>query len=223
MDKEQQRIGVFGGTFDPVHEGHISLAQYVVSNKLVQKLLFLPAAQPPHKQIAVAPFVHRVAMLKIALGTETTMPVSTLESRRCGPSYTVDSLHALHREYPGCRLVFLMGADSLLEFHQWYRYSEILCLADLIVISRNGIDDRKCTDAIRQLSGNFIPVSNSESTFCQTDGNSTIHYITGFSNSVSSSRIRLQLQAGMRPRGLDEHVFTYIRYHHLYGLQSCAT
>ncbi len=214
---------MFGGTFDPVHEGHIRLAGYVLSNKLVQKILFLPAAQPPHKQTTVAPFMHRVAMLKIALGAGSTMSVSSLESRRCGPSYTVDSLHALHREYPGCRLVFLMGADSLLELHHWYRYSEILCLADLIVISRNGIGARKCTDAIRQLSGNFMPVSNSRSTFCQADGDSTIHYIAGFSSAVSSSKVRMQLRAGVRPQGLNEHVFTYIRYHHLYGLQPCAT
>ena len=215
---------MFGGTFDPVHEGHVSLAQYVLSKKLVQEILFLPAAQPPHKERSMAPFVHRVAMLRIAVTAGLDMSVSTLESRRCGPSYTVDSLQALHKEYPRSRLAFLMGADSLLELHQWYRYSEILHLADLIVVSRKGISDRECAGAIRRLTGNFIPVSSdSTATFRQTDGGATIHYIADFSSPVSSSMVRRQLQAGKRPQGLDKNVFSYIQAHHLYGPQPCAT
>ncbi len=214
---------MFGGTFDPVHEGHVSLAQYVLSKKLVQEILFLPAAQPPHKERSMAPFVHRVAMLRIAVTAGSDMSVSTLESRRCGPSYTVDSLQALHKEYPRSRLAFLMGADSLLELHQWYRYSEILHLADLIVVSRKGISDRECAGAIRRLTGYFIPVSNSTATFRQTEGGATIHYIADFSSPVSSSMVRRQLQAGKRPQGLDKNVFPYIQAHHLYGPQPCAT
>jgi len=223
VNEKDPSIGIFGGTFDPVHDGHVNLARFVLSTKLVQKILFLPAARPPHKDSAMAPFAHRVAMLKIALGAETAMSVSTLESRRRGPSYTVDSLRALRSEYPGLRPAFIMGADSLLELHQWYRYDEILCYADLIVISRKGISDRQCMDAIRRLPGNFRPVTESASTFLQADGEATIHYLSGFSSPVSSSMVRRQLQAGKRPQGLDKAVFSYIQAHHLYGRQPCAT
>lgn len=214
---------MFGGTFDPVHEGHVNLATHVLEKKLVQEILFLPAAQPPHKETASAPFAHRVAMLNIALAGKPDMSVSTLESRRCGPSYTVDSLQALHKEYPGSRLAFLMGADSLLELHQWYRYPEILRLADLIVVARKGISDRECSDTIQRLAGNFLPVSGSGTTFRKADGGAMIHYIADFSSPVSSSMVRGQLQAGKRPCGLNTPVFSYIQAHHLYGLQPCAT
>ncbi len=208
---------MFGGTFDPVHEGHVGLAQYVLSKKLVREILFLPAAQPPHKKMAAAPFSHRVAMLHIALAGRPDMSVSILESRRCGPSYTVDSLQALRKEYPGTRLAFLMGADSLVELHQWYRYPEIFHLADLIVVARKGISDREWSDAIRKLPGNFLPVSDSGTAFRQADGGAMIHYISDFSSPVSSSKVRAQLQAGKRPQGVDKDVFSYIQAHHLYG------
>ena len=223
MDEKTPSIGIFGGTFDPVHDGHVSLARFVLNAKLVQKILFLPAARPPHKEGGVSPFAHRVAMLKIALRAETSMSVSTLESRRSGPSYTVDSLRVLQGQYPGFWPVFIMGADSLLELHQWHRYAEILSHADLMVIPRPGISDRQCMDTIGRLPGDFRPVAGSESTFLQADGGATIHYLSGFANPVSSSMVRRQLQAGKRPRGLDKAVFSYIQAHHLYGLQPCAT
>ena len=206
-----------------MHEGHVSLARFVLNTQLVQKILFLPAARPPHKDSGMAPFAHRAAMLTIALGDEPSMSVSTLESRRSGPSYTVDSLRVLHREYPGRRLSFIMGADSLLELHQWYRYDEILSHADLIVVPRTGISDRQCLDAILDLPGDFRPVAEPASTFLQADGGAAIHYLAGFANPVSSSMVRRQLQAGRRPQGLDKAVFSYIRTHHLYGRQPCAT
>jgi len=223
VNEKDQAIGIFGGTFDPVHEGHVSLARFVLAAELVQQILFLPAARPPHKGSGMAPFAHRVAMLKIALNAETSMSVSTLESRRSGPSYTVDSLRALHREYTGCKLSFLMGADSLLELHQWYRYDEIFAHADLIVISRAGISDRQCMDAIRRLPGDFMPAAESGSTFLRADRGASIHYLAGFSSPVSSSMVRRQLQSGRRPQGLDKAVFSYIRAQHLYGRQPCAT
>jgi len=214
--KKHTSIGVFGGTFDPVHEGHILLAEYVLHKELVDRILFLPAARPPHKTSALAPFDHRVAMLRLALAGRSGMSVSTLESRRDGPSYTVDSLRALHNEYPESPLSFIVGSDSLLELHLWHKYTEILSLADLIVISREGIDAGQCATAIENLPGGYRPVRVAGHNIRQRADGARILYLSGFTHSVSSSMIREQLLRGIQPEGLDDNVFSYIRQNHLY-------
>lgn len=208
---------MFGGTFDPVHEGHIRLAEYVLHKKLVDRILFLPAARPPHKPSTLAPFDHRVAMLRLALAGRGGMSVSTLESRRDGPSYTVDSLRALHNEYPELPLSFIIGSDSLLELHLWHKHPEILSLVDLIVLSREGIEDRQCVTAIENLPGGYELVSAAGHNLWQRADGARILYLSGFTYPVSSSMIREQLQEGIQPEGLDNNVFSYIRQNHLYG------
>lgn len=212
--EEHRKIGVFGGTFDPVHEGHIRLAEFVLDQGIVDLILFLPAASPPHKPGAGAPFPHRLALLETAIDRRPAMAVSTLESRRQGPSYTVDSLRALHREYPDARLFFLLGADSLLELHLWYRYVEIFDLADLIVVARSGLPDSVCHEAIKKFPGGFSPDSSGR--VWRRDNGAVIWYLSGFSFPVSSSDIRRRLAAGQRPSGLNPEVLAYIKKHRLY-------
>ena len=209
-----RKVGIFGGTFDPVHDGHLRLAEFVLAGELVEHILFLPAAQPPHKMAATALFSHRVNMLETVVAEQPAMTVSLLESRRHGPSYTVDSLKALQCELPAARLFFLLGADSLLELHLWYRFTEIFSLADLIVVARSGLDDELCFQAIRALPAHFSP--DSECRVWTREDGAGIWYLSGFSSPVSSSHIRRQLASGKHPHGVDPAVLTYIQAHNLY-------
>jgi len=213
--KKEQNIGIFGGTFDPVHEGHVSLADFILEQDIVERILFLPAASPPHKSKAGASFSSRVTMLETALAGKSAMAVSRLESRRKGPSYTVDSLRLLQEEFPASRLFFLLGADSLLELHLWYRFSEIFTLADLIVVARSGIVNERCYQALKALPGQFIPDASCRA-WIRRDG-ATIWYLTGFSSPVSSSGVRQQLYNHLKPRGIHPSVFSYIKKNALYS------
>jgi len=214
--EKSRKVGVFGGTFNPVHDGHLRLAAFVLAGEIVEHILFLPSARPPHKIAATAPFSHRVNMLETIVADQPAMTVSLLESQRHGPSYTVDSLRALQSELPSCRLFFLLGADSLLELHLWYRFTELFDLADLIVVARSGLDDELCCQALRELPGHFTPDSECRK-WTRKDG-AGIWYLTGFSSPVSSSEVRRQLALGKCPRGVDPEVLTYIQTHKLYGV-----
>ncbi len=214
--KNRQKIGIFGGTFDPVHKGHVCLAEFVLAQEehLVDQIVFLPAACPPHKSQARASFSHRVAMLETAIAFNSAMAVSVLESRRKGPSFTVDSLYALQTEYPGTRLSFLIGADSLLELNHWYRFETLFILADLIVVARSGLADTSCYHALQALPGTFVP-DPLHRVWSRGDG-AKIWYLNGYSSSVSSTEVRQQLKDTLRSKGVTDPVSSYIEKNALY-------
>jgi nicotinate-nucleotide adenylyltransferase len=212
---EQRNIGIFGGTFDPVHEGHVLLAEYILEQGIVESILFLPAACPPHKDRAAVSFFSRLSMLETAIAGNPAMAVSNLESRRSGPSYTVDSLTLLQEELPGSTLFFLLGADSLLELHLWYRFSIIFTLADLIVVARSGLVDEHCFQALRNLPGKFTPASSSCRLWINKDG-ARVWYLSGFSSPYSSTAIRQQLINQSPPLGVSPEVLSYIKKNALY-------
>ncbi len=133
------RLGVFGGSFDPVHIGHLVLAEACRDQARLDQVWFLPAAVAPHKQAREAmPARHRLAMLELALAGHAAMIVSALETDRGGVSYTVDTLHEIRSREPAAELFLLMGADSLPELPSWHRAAEICELALPLVIRRPG-------------------------------------------------------------------------------------
>src|SRR5437763_11958951 len=110
------RVGVFGGTFDPVHLGHLVLAEQCREQGRLDEVWFVPAGRPPHKQHhAVTPFRHRAEMLRLATAGHPAFRVNELEDQRPGPSYTVDTLDALRPAHPGADWFFLVGSDTLAE------------------------------------------------------------------------------------------------------------
>lgn len=136
------KLGVFGGTFDPPHVGHLIVAQDAFTALRLDRVLFVPAAAPPHKHGRVAaPAEFRLAMLRAAIGADSRFAVEELELRRAGPSYTVDTLRALHADHPEAELFFLLGADQFREFHTWRDPAEIARLARPVVLSRGGRED----------------------------------------------------------------------------------
>ncbi len=133
------RLGVFGGTFDPPHVGHLVVAQDAWSALALDRVLFVLAASPPHKQgRAYSPAPLRLEMLRAALADDERFEACDLELRRPGPSYTVDTLRQLHEEHPGAELFLLIGADQAREFLTWKAPGEIAALATIVALSRDG-------------------------------------------------------------------------------------
>ena len=133
------RLGVFGGSFDPIHNGHLAMATLAREHLGLSHVLFVPAGVPPHKRRTVhAPAEHRLAMLERALDGLGQCSVYRGELDRDGPSYTVDTLAAIADEHPGAELFFLIGSDNLTEIRTWHRYRDILSAVTLCVAHRPG-------------------------------------------------------------------------------------
>ena len=131
------RVGVFGGTFDPIHLGHLILAEQCREQAELDQVLFVPAALPPHKQQQpLTPFAQRAEMLSLAISGHPPFRIEELEKDRPGPSYTVDTLSELQRKRPGDELFFIIGSDSVNELASWYQPKRILELATLLVVAR---------------------------------------------------------------------------------------
>ena len=138
-----QRLGLFGGTFDPPHFGHLIVAQDAAEQLSLDRLLFVVAALPPHKLGEdLAPADLRLRMVEEAVARNPLLGVSDVELTREGPSYSVDTLRHYRRELPETELIFLMGADQLAEFHEWQEPEAVGQLATLVAVARGGIDPR---------------------------------------------------------------------------------
>jgi nicotinate-nucleotide adenylyltransferase len=133
-------IGVLGGSFDPVHYGHLAIARQAFASFSLKKVLFVPAGHPPHKSSTIkANATHRLAMLRLALkGIDFPSEICPLEINRPGPSYTIDTLIELRQLYPGCELYFIIGSDNLDEIKTWHEYRKVLTLAQFCVTHRPG-------------------------------------------------------------------------------------
>lgn len=146
-----RRIGVLGGTFNPVHLGHLVMAQDALEAFSLDQVLWVPSCIPPHKREGeVAPPEQRLAMLERALGDHPAFQVSDIEIRRAGVSFTVDTLRQLQVERPGHEWFFIIGADTLLELHTWKEIGTLLTLCRFITVARPGAAlDRGAPDALR--------------------------------------------------------------------------
>ena len=152
------RVGVFGGTFDPIHLGHLILAEQCRDQAKLDLVLFVPALLPPHKQQqTLTPFAQRVEMLALAISGNPAFRVEDMEEERSGPSYTVDTLTQLQRERPGDDLSFIIGSDSLHDLRIWHQPRRILELAALLVVARAGFStfSAKELKAALQLDDDF--------------------------------------------------------------------
>lgn len=131
------RIGLFGGTFDPVHFGHLLMAEQCREQCQLDLVQFIPAFSPPHKQDArISPVKDRVAMLELAIAGEKRLQVNRIEIERKGTSYTVETLREIHRQSPTDELFLLIGADSLHDLPTWREPHEILSLCRVVAVNR---------------------------------------------------------------------------------------
>lgn len=191
------RIGVFGGTFDPVHWGHLVLAEEARSAAGLDRILFVPSALPPHKQgRELTPWPHRAAMLQLAIDGLQDFELSDVESDPGRPHYSLDTLDRLAGRHPGDELSFLIGSDSLLDMPGWRNPEIIAGRWPLVVLVRPGFDPAM---ADARFTGRMTLVD-------------------GVQVAVSSTVVRRRLAEGASVRFLvPDAVMTYARRHGLYG------
>jgi nicotinate-nucleotide adenylyltransferase len=132
------RLGILGGTFDPPHIGHIIMAEFAQSALRLDRVLFVPAGAPPHKNGTRTSAEHRLAMLEMVLAHEPTWAISRVDVDRPGPHYTVDMLRILATDHPDAELYFIMGGDSFRDLPTWSRPDELITLCKLAVMGRPG-------------------------------------------------------------------------------------
>lgn len=198
---KRYRIGIFGGTFDPLHTGHLRLAAIAAREFRLDRVYFVPTRFPPHKNRPATPARHRISMLRRALRGNKQFRVSDYELRRRGVSYTVRTLEYFTRIYPGSELYLILGQDNAAEFHTWREPERILDLASLIILRRGK------ESVSRALHGRVLSKARSK-----------IWVLTEARFNISSSEIREKLSQGRTVTSLiPESVERYIRQHKLYG------
>ena len=190
-----RRVGLFGGTFDPPHLGHLVLAEWARERLRLERVVFMPVGTPPDKRRRdLTSVAHRVAMTRLAVRGHRAFTVSTLEARRRGPSYTVDTLRALRRQYPKARLYLILGEDRLAGFERWCEPREIETLATVTVAARPGA--RRAAASLPR----------------------RVRWLGNPPLAVSSSALRARARAGRPLRYLvPDSVERYVIRHRLYG------
>ena len=219
-----QRIGVFGGTFDPIHIAHLRSAEEAREQLALDRVLFVPAADPPHKTRRVTTAAHRLAMVRLAIAGHPPFRVSTLEIDRGGRSYTVDTLRALRERLPAdSALTLLIGWDAFIEIGTWKQYRTLFELADVAVWTR----PPHRVSAPRAL----LPVA-ARKDFCYGQDHQTLRHRTGnqirfltvTALDISASAIRLRLRRGQSIRYLVPlAVERYLSRHRLYARRQGAS
>ena len=138
----QRKIGILGGTFDPIHVGHLIVAQITREIFELDSVMFVPCAIPPHKRVdELCTANHRLAMTQLATEWNTAFEVSDIEIQRSGKSYAIDTVQILNIDHPGAEIFFIIGSDTLKQLHTWRNIYALLPLCRFITFSRPGHDD----------------------------------------------------------------------------------
>lgn len=158
------RIGLLGGTFDPIHTGHLYLAKKVLDKTSLDKIIFIPTALPPHKvNIKITPAKHRFNMVKLAILNNKKYQASDIEIKRKGSSYSVETLRQLRKRYSNsANIFFITGSDSLQELDKWKNLKEILNLCNFVIVKRPRF-------AVKAPAKNFIILSINAKDISSTD------------------------------------------------------
>ena len=201
-----ERIVIFGGTFNPIHIGHLKMALSAASLPRVTRVLLIPACRPPHKSDRMlAGEEDRLAMCRLAVRDYPHISVSDMEIRRGGASFTVDTLTALREEYSSAELCLLCGADMFVTLSQWKRYRDIIRLATIFAVPRDGTDQTLFMKCIGAYSADGARIEQVEMPPVE----------------ISSSEIRRRLSAGLPAEELlPAGVPDYIRQHKLYEVKT---
>lgn len=195
-------IGLMGGSFNPIHCGHVALARAALESGRVERVLFLPTGNPPHKKEGLADKFDRLRMVELAVEHEAGMAVCREEIDRDGVIYTVDTLAALKRKMSDCTLTYLIGADTLRALGTWRRVETVIERCKFLVMMREG----ETREEVIRLAGLW------------TQRGAQIDFLDARKMDISSTQIREQIQKGLPfERLVPQAVADYIHEHGLYG------
>ncbi len=219
------RVGLFGGTFNPIHNGHLMVARRALAHVSLDRLYIVPCRTPPHKSPAyLAPAAHRLRMIELALPDDGRLRLSTVEIDRRGPSYTIDTVTRFARQItPEAALFLIMGMDAFLEIHTWKAYRRLLAVVQPVVVSRS-VDDAPANDGesqrlsayIRSRLGADYRFDENRQCWHRAD-RPAIHLLSVDPVEVSSSAVRRRLGQGKSVAALvPAAVSAYIEQEDLY-------
>ncbi len=219
------RAGLFGGTFNPIHNGHLMAAGRVLQRFALDRLYMIPCRVPPHKSSAyLAPAAQRMRMIQLALPSDTRYRLSDIEIQRSGPSYTIDTAnHFQIRIIPGATLFLIMGMDAFLEIHTWKSYQRLLETVRPVVVSRRVDDGIPASDDVSRMDGYIRSRLNEdyhrveEPSCWQRAGKKSIYLLPTQPIDISSSQIRQRIRTRKAIAGLvPPKVNAYINQEELY-------
>lgn len=211
----KQRVGIFGGTFDPAHSSHFELAATAQKEYRLDRIIFIPAAVPPHKTVSeITSFLHRVRMLEIACADHDTFECSTIEGTLAKPSYTIDTLKALlARMGEENKLYFIIGCDAFLDILSWKSYKEVVCLVTLIVSKRKGTDEKQ----LASLADILEYKRTSKSLWSSRSGGKNIFFLQQTPADLSSTFIKHNINNDLIVKDtISKKIIEYIRLNGLY-------
>ena len=205
------KLGLFGGTFDPIHNGHLSMAAAFADELGLDQVVFIPAGDPYHKSVATrTPALQRLAMVEAAIASDVRFAASDIDMVREGATYTVDTLQILRQYYPNAEMWWLMGMDSLLSLHTWHRYQDIFKLANVAVAARNDEKIQQVAPEMRALVAHGLSVATSAS-------KGQLRLLQWQPEDISSTQIRNAVKSGLAIDGwVPKPVRDYISTHGLY-------
>ncbi|MBI1965720.1 MAG: nicotinate-nucleotide adenylyltransferase [Betaproteobacteria bacterium] len=213
-------IGVLGGTFDPVHYGHLRLAEELAGALKLDEVRFIPSGTPPHRSAPRVSPEHRLEMARLATAGNARFKVDERESRRAGPGYTFDTLSELRVEAGGARpLALLVGADAFLEFATWHRWHELFGLAHVVVAHRPGFPVERWSERMPQpLAREYSARLMQQPLSIHLSPAGGIAVVAFTALDISATAIRDMLRAGASPRYLlPGAVLDYIQARRLYS------
>ncbi|HQR61314.1 MAG TPA: nicotinate-nucleotide adenylyltransferase [Methylophilaceae bacterium] len=219
-----QAIGILGGTFDPIHFGHLRMAQELYDELHLANVHFVPAASPPHRDQPQTTTTHRVAMTRLAIATNPAFTLDTRELGRPGPSYTFDTLSELRAELGADKpLCLLIGGDAFLGLPTWHRWRELLAHAHIVVAHRPGAvpSEAAMSEELRALWRQH-GTDNPAHLHASPGGSILLHRITALDISASSIRASLR-QGGSVRYLLPDAVADFIQTYHLYQKEPHGT
>lgn len=208
-------IGILGGTFNPIHYGHLRIAQETAEAFALSQVKFLPAAKPPLKTEPNVSAKQRAEMVQLAIAANPLFRLDSRELDRNGPSYTIVTLESLRAEHPQDALCLIIGTDAFAHFDQWHRWQQILDYCHLIVVSRPPVADLDLRKPLRTLLQTHQTHDTTQLSQ-HTHGLIAMHTVTALD--ISSSQIRNLVRSHQNPAYLcPEIVISYIQAHQLYA------
>lgn len=216
----QRPVGIFGGTFDPIHYGHLRVALEVLEALDLAELRLLPARQPPHRDTPGASPEQRLTLLRLAVSEQPGFVIDERELHRAGPSYMVDTLASLRAELPHSPLCLLVGRDAFGDLPGWSRWTQLFELAHLVVLTRPG--DWPSLPTALQAEIDQRRLAEAADLARRSAGGIWFQEVTPLA--ISATRIRALLEVGRSPRYLlPDRVHDFIRTHGLYRAKHHST